>query len=234
MSDYRLYLGDYQNFSDYMGNLERVDALITDPPYGMGNNTDSTRFTGGKRLRGQGINDWPAIAGDNVDFDPTPLLGFPAVILWGSNHYAAKLPVGTTLVWIKKNASLFGTFLSDAEIGWQKGGHGVFCHFKQFPHASRISENDGKVAHPNQKPISLMEWCVLRATNPGDTVFDPFMGSGTIGVACMRLGRNYVGCEIEPRYFEVAERRINAASLQPTLGDMAASRLSGPVQLRLE
>lgn len=71
--------------------------------------------------------------------------------------------------------------------------------------------------HPFEKPLSLIERLVRIYTNPGDTIFDPFMGSGTIGVACMRLGRNFIGAEIDPGYFAIAEKRIAQAAAQPLL-----------------
>lgn len=205
----QLYLGDCLQILPHLGP---VDAVVTDPPYGMKWNPDSTRFTGGSRKRGDGRGDWKAVHGDDKPFDPTPWLGFPRVVLFGANHYAARLPVGTTLVWIKRADHLFGSFLSDAEIAWMKGGYGVYCYREQFPPPSRIAENDGEsVAHPTQKPIGLMRWCIDRAgIQEGQTILDPFMGSGTTGVACVRTGRRFVGIEIEPTYFEIAVKRIEA------------------------
>lgn len=222
----QLYQGDCLKFMRTLP-AGSVDAVVTDPPYGMNWNTDTTRFSGGQAIngrrtqqeqgRGQGRDDWGAVIGDNKTFDPTPWLDYPKVILWGSNHYAAALPVGTTLVWIKKADHLFGTFLSDAEIGWQKGGHGVYCFRKQFPPPSRMYEGGGQVLHPTQKPIALMAWCIERISQPGDTILDPFMGSGTTGVACVQTGRNFIGCEIDPGYFDIVKKRIEQAEDQPRL-----------------
>ena len=212
----RLYLGDCRAI---LPNLPKVDAVITDPPYGMDWDTDSTRFTGGQYKRGDGREDWGAIAEDSRPFDPAPWLQFPAVVMFGANHYAERLPVGTSLIWIKKADHLFGTFLSDAEVAWMKGGHGVYCYRKQFPPPSRIAENGGgEVAHPTQKPIGLMAWCMERAKVPaGAMVLDPFMGSGTTGVACHQTQRAFIGIEREPKYFEIACRRIEDAQRQSRL-----------------
>ncbi len=188
-----------------------VDAVVTDPPYGMKWDTDSTRFCGGNRSidTGDGRDDWPEIHGDGAPFDPTPWLGFPKVVMFGSNHYAARLPIGTTLVWIKRADHLFQSFLSDAELAWMKGGHGVYCFRKQFPPPSRMAENNGAVAHPTQKPIELMKWCLDMAKIPvGATVLDPYMGSGTTGVACIQTGRKFIGFELDRKYCELAARRI--------------------------
>lgn len=189
-------------------------SVVGDPPFGMDNNTDSTRFTRPGDVGG-GRDDYAIVHGDREPFDPAPWLGFPRVVLWGSNHFGRRVPVGTTLVWIKKGAHLFGTFLSDAEVAWMKGGHGVYCHEAWFPPPSRAVEAGnpgGSPAHPNQKPIGLFEWCFMRASVPTDgVVFDGWAGSGSCGVAALRRGLRYVGCEIEPSYLPVAARRLAQA-----------------------
>ena len=219
-----LYLGDCAgfDFSDFYGSA----ALVSDVPYGMAHDTDSTRFTGGQHKRGDGRADWGAIVGDSKPFDPTPWLRFRECIMWGSNHYAARLPVGCTLVWIKKAPHLFGTFLSDAEVAWQSGGHGVYIHYEQFPPPSRIAESgDGRVAHSTQKPVGLMEWCIGRTK--ASLILDPYMGNGTTGVAAIRQGRGFVGCELSSRHFDTACRRISDELRRPRL---FAEPVAKPVQ----
>jgi site-specific DNA-methyltransferase (adenine-specific) len=208
-----LHLGDCL---DVLKALEpcSVDAVVTDPPYGMGCNLNSKRFTGGNRaLRPvEGRDDWPPVAGDQKPFDPSPWLRYPKVVLWGANHYADRLPKGTTLVWIKRNDSHFGTFLSDAEIAWQKGGCGIYCFRQVFQPPTRAKEGLGRCAHPMQKPVALMRWCLSRLKlSPGATVLDPYMGSGTVGVACVQMDLNYIGIEISEEYYAIAQRRIEAA-----------------------
>lgn len=227
-----LYLGDCREILPSVG---KVDAVVTDPPYGMNWDTNSKRFSGGrkenngKRQRGPGRNDWGDVRGDSVTFNPKPWLDFPEVVLWGANHYGQFLPGGTTLVWIKKPPHLFGTFLSDAEIGWSKGGHGVYVHYESFPPPVRIVENGGsEAAHPNQKPVGLLSWCIGRLKGP--TVLDPFMGSGTTGVAAVKLGRRFIGIEVEPKYFDTACKRISGAVSQP---DIFVERPVPAVQERL-
>lgn len=200
-----LYLADCR---EIVASLVGVDALVSDPPYGMDWDTDSTRFVSASS--GQGRDDWGDVAGDTQPFDPSPWLAYSKVVLWGSNHYAQRLPVGTTLVWIKRADHAFGTFLSDCEIGWMKGGHGVYAHREQFPAPSRKSENFGSTAHPTQKPVGLMAWAIQKAKVIGP-VLDPFMGSGTTGVACAALGLPFIGIEIDPRHFNTALDRIGVA-----------------------
>lgn len=228
IGDATLYLGDC---TEILPTLGKVDAVVTDPPYGMVWDTDSKRFSGGEKKRGNGRDDWGAIHQDDQPFDPAPWLAFPKVIVWGANHYAQRLPVGTTLVWLKKDDHLFGTFLSDAELGWQKGGHGVYAFRKSFPPPSRVAENDGRqAAHPTQKPVALMAWCIDRIGRPR-VVLDPFMGSGTTGVAAMQLGCGFIGIEREAKYFDIACRRIEQAANQ---GHLFAPPSPQPQQLGLE
>lgn len=185
-----------------------VDAVVTDPPYGMNCNTDWARFSGGHRdsvlKRGMGRTYDALIIGDDKPFDPSPWLTFDRVVMWGANHFAKRLPVGTTLVWIKRLDDAFGSFLSDAEIGWMKGGHGVYCR--------RDLSNNRKPEqrqHATQKPVGIMEWCLDKVkVKRGETAFDPYLGSGTTAIACIRTGRKFIGCEIDRNYFQIACKRI--------------------------
>lgn len=218
----KLYLGDCM---DILPTLAGIDAVISDPPYGMDWNTDSTRFSGGqvptdrtRRLaRGiiDGRDDWGAIAADDHPFDPAPWMQYPRCVLFGANHYAARLPVGTLLIWLKKDDHLFGTFLSDAEVAWMKGGHGVYAYRQTFTARTKAKQAHGTAgydlqpAHPTQKPVELMAWCMDRAkVPPGATVLDPYMGSGSTGIACIRTGRGFVGIEKDPSHYATALERI--------------------------
>lgn len=201
-----LYLADAWQM---LAHVE-ADAVLSDPPYGMAWDVDSSRFSGGESTRGR-RQVWNAgVTGDDRPFDPGPLLRWPEVILWGSNHY--ELPAGGGLVWIKRNDAAFGTFLSDAEMAWIKGRKGVRC-FKDV--SFNGSGANFERHHPTEKPASLMEWCLQFVK--GQTILDPFMGSGTTGVACARAGRAFVGIEIEERFFDVACERVAAAHAQGRL-----------------
>ena len=198
-----IYLGDCLQVFPEISN-EGCTTVVSDPPYGMNCDTDSTRFSGGHResivRRGIGKVS-PKVAGDDHPFDPVPWLHFPEVILWGFNHFAQRLPVGTTLVWIKRLDPAFGSFLSDAELAWMKGGHGVYCRRD----LSMMAE--AKVRqHPTQKPVSLMLWCLGKTS--GEWVLDPYMGSGSTLIAAKELGRQAIGIEIEERYCEIAANRL--------------------------
>ena len=221
-----MFLGDCR---ELLPTLDRTCSIVTDNPYGMDWDTDSSRFSGGdpeKSQRSQdqakgknsGRRDWGGVENDNEPFDPVPWLEFRSTVLWGANHFANRLPVGRMLLWLKKPPANFGTFLSDFEVGWASGGHGCFAHFRQFPPPSRMVENDGiSVGHPTQKPISLMSWCISEFARGSQPIIDPYAGSGTTGVAAVGLGRSFIGIEKDSRYFETACRRISQALARPRL-----------------
>ena len=188
-----------------------ADAVISDPPYGMNWNTDHTRFQTGpncdRPVSGRRSNQRHArIASDNEPFDPQPWIGYPSCVLWGFQHYSSRLPAGTVLVWLKRYDDGLGSFLSDADLAWMKGGHGVYCR-------RDVSLQGESRVHPTQKPERIMEWCVGLATKPGQTILDPFMGSGTTLVAAKRLGRKAIGIELEEKYCEIAAKRLAQGAL---------------------
>jgi site-specific DNA-methyltransferase (adenine-specific)/modification methylase len=213
IGDCQLWLGDCR---EILPTLGKVDAVVTDPPYGINLNPDKTRFSGGynpaRRGKSRGkTSERSAVIGDNREFDPSFLLSAGnEQIIWGWNNYPDRLPRGACLVWIKRNDEAFGSFLSDAETAWHSRGHGVYC-YRDLSNNAITHER----AHPTQKPVSLMRWCLERTR--ATTIIDPFMGSGTTGVACVKLGRKFIGIEIEPKYFDIACRRIEAAYAQPDL-----------------
>jgi DNA modification methylase len=208
-----------------------ADAVVSDPPYGMNLDTDNSRFSGGntasvaRRGNGIGTGGGKGIIGDDAPFDPSPWLDYPAVVLFGSNHFGQRLPVGTTLVWLKRLDGGFGSFLSDAELAWMKGGHGVYV--------KRDLSMNGETAtrcHPCQKPVTLMAWCMERAKVPqGATVLDPYMGSGSTAIACIRTGRKFIGIERDPVHFATAEQRIRR-ELEAGTFDFAAQPASASQQ----
>ena len=211
IGDCTLYRADCR---DVLPLLPNVDAVVTDPPYGIALNTDNLRFSGGNvaSVNKRGNNGGPAmgqaIIGDNKPFDPSFLLSFgDEQINWGWNHYPDKLPRGTCLIWLKRNDAAFGSFLSDAETAWFSRGHGVYC-FRDLSNNGIANERE----HPTQKPVSLMQWCIDFVK--GETILDPFLGSGTTGVACVKLGRKFIGIEIDDGYFDIACKRIEQAYAQ--------------------
>lgn len=196
----------HANCKDVITTLEGVEAVISDPPYGMGYNTNSTRFVNNGNGHGNpSKRSYPPVYGDDEPFNPTFLLDYPRVVLFGSNHFYQYLPVGTTLIWIKKSDKGFGTFLSDAEIAWMKGGVGVYCK-RDTSHFGEMRSR----THPTQKPVSIMQWCIEKSKVPtGGLILDPYMGSGTTLIASVRLNHRVIGIEIEEQYCEIAATRID-------------------------
>ena len=208
-----LYLGDCRAIAEH---LQGVDAVISDPPYGMDWDTDHTRFVTGPNGHGGGRKSTQRnkrVAHDDEDYDPAIWLKYDKVVLWGFLHFAAKLPKGSALVWLKRFDEGFGSFLSDADLAWMKGGCGIYCKRD----TSLYGESKDRL-HPTQKPVPLMAWCMEKAKVPeGGTVLDPYMGSGTTGIAALRTGRKFVGIEKDPDHFENARKRIESELAQGDL-----------------
>ncbi len=205
----RLILGDCR---DILPALGKVDAVVTDPPYGIEHKSGGG--TGGKwnYVRHQGVT----IAGDAEPFDPAFLLALDIpLVLWGANFYSNRLPGAGWLIWDKRPGIEDMQFnRSDSELAYFSTSKTV----KTIRYLWHGICRDGEVGehwHPTQKPIAVMEKCL--SFIDGQTILDPFMGSGTTGVAAVKLGRRFIGIEIEPKYFDIACRRIEAATRQPDL-----------------
>ena len=218
IGDCRLILGDC---TDVFPTIESVDHVITDPPYGE--KTHKGARTG---RNGQAVL---------IDFDSLPDDAFYPlceslvklarrwVVMSCEWRHAVKLEESELLirlgVWIKRNSA--PQFTGDRPgVGWEAiaclhrkgrkkwngGGHHAVWDFPK---------TEGE--HPTQKPILLIKKWVEQFTDAGETILDPFMGSGTTGVACVQLGRKFIGIEREQKYFDIACRRIEQAYSQPNL-----------------
>jgi hypothetical protein len=178
-------------------------------------NPETTRFSGGNNpsQRSAGRNDRRKVMHDDEPFDPSPWLAWDKVVLWGMHHFAQRLPVGSVLTWIKRNDEAYGSFLSDAELAWMKGGYGVYCRRDLSMNAETATR-----IHPTQKPVPLMAWCMDKAKVPeGATVLDPYMGSGSTIIAAIRTGRKAIGIEKDPEHFKNAVERIKRELAQGDL-----------------
>ena len=212
----QLYLGDCLEVMKSMPD-KSVDAVITDPPYkvmagasgGAFGNRDSLVNTGG-------------FTDSGVDY--AFLEGFENWICFCSKKQlktlidlAEKREHWNLLTWNKTNPlpTCNNKYLPDVEYivhVWKSGnlygGYGIKSTFMVLPTGGSTTK------HPNEKPLPLMRKLILLSSKEGDTILDPFMGSGTTGVACVQTGRNFIGIEIDPTYFAIAERRIKEAQLQ--------------------
>ena len=217
--NYTLHLGDCL---EYMTEMRDI-AIVTDPPYGINYSSG-----GGSDHWGDG-----SIQSDENTAVRDALLekigNAPALVFgsWKKPH-----PSGThmKLIWNTKGALGMG----DLRLPWKPshqeiyvlGDQNGFCGYRDNDVITcapvQSMAKNGRV-HPMQKPVDLMTM-LIQKIRPEYTIVDPFMGSGTTGVAALQLGRKFIGCEIDPDYFAIAERRIAQAALQPGL--FTASNLS--------
>jgi site-specific DNA-methyltransferase (adenine-specific)/modification methylase len=211
IGDATLYLGDCM---EVLPLLPKHDLALTDPPFGLG-----TKLHGG--TWGTNAETW-----DNV---PAPdwLFGLlrektGALIVWGGNYYALPLTRGW-LAWRKPDAP---PSMAHLELAWTS----YDMNAKMLDH-SIAATNAERAGHPTQKPVRVMAWSLEFAPD-AQTVLDPFMGSGTTGVACAQLGKAFTGIEREPKYFDIACRRIEQAYKQRPLFEAEPQRQ--PIQTEIE
>lgn len=224
IGDATLYLGDCR---DVLPTLGKVDAVVTDPPYGIGFQPNTRSTSANDTYAGGHFGtDFSPIHGDDSAFDPSPFITQPA-ILWGANNYAARLPDSNGWLCWYKAGGISGFRMSECEMAWTNVLNST-RHIDHMWHGfKRASQNGEKVAHPTEKPVAIMAWC-LGFVPDAQTILDPFMGSGTTGVACAHEGRRFIGIEREPAYFDIACKRIADAYAQPRL--FAPSPPAKPVQ----
>jgi DNA modification methylase len=198
-----LHLGDCR---EILPTLGRFDAVVTDPPYGIGWKP---------RINHQD-QQWV----DEINFDIRQFLVGSYNLVWGGQYFADKLPVREGwLSWVKRPINC--DFSNDertyatTELAWRDWGKAKFIAHV-WDGGMRAGKPENRTfCHPSQKPIEVMEWCIRQLPDDALSVFDPFMGSGTTGVAAVKLGRHFTGIEIEPKYFDIACRRISEALKQP-------------------
>lgn len=195
--------------------LMRYGALITDPPYGIAaawKGGFSKKHGWGKaKVEAELRNGWDAaVPSDQLISDLVAMCD--SAIIWGGNYFDLA-PQRGWLVWNKPER---GFSLAEAELAW--------TNIDSVVRVFDCARSDVGREHPTQKPLALMQWCVSKTSG---VVLDPFMGSGTTGVACALLGREFVGIEREPTYFDIACRRIAEAYRQPRL---FAEPVQKPVQ----
>jgi site-specific DNA-methyltransferase (adenine-specific) len=195
-----LYLGDCL---EILPTLPKVDAVITDPPYGI-----ADKWVGGKG-HGWGKADTDKLVRNEWDAKPLDESAIAALrsasenqIIWGGNYFQLP-PSRGWLVWNKPERNFT---LAEAELAWTSFDACIRVFDGNRSEPDRI--------HPTQKTVALMRWCVAKTTG---SVCDPFMGSGTTGVACMEVNRPFVGIELEPKYFDIACQRIENAQRQERL-----------------
>lgn len=193
-----IYCGDSR---EIVPRLVGVEAVITDPPYGISLDTNYA-----SRKRGVSRIDYTPVHGDTEPFDPTHLLAFPQIVLWGANYYARSLPERSGwLVWDKRCGRMQND-QADAELAWTSTVKGVRVFHHEWNGYHRASER-GEHYHPTQKPVALMQWC-LSLVPDAAVVLDPYMGAGPLLRAAKNLRRRAIGIEINEAYCEIAVKRL--------------------------
>lgn len=214
IGDCQLYLGDCL---EILPTLGKADAVVTDPPYGIGMDGGNVGY--------KGFNDFEKLSWDK---SPPSKAAFDAIlsaakhhIIWGGNYFPLS-PSRCFLIW-DKGAGFKGRTYAECEMAWAS-----------FDANARIIEHDplargdyrGK-SHPTMKPELVMKWCLKQLPEGSNIILDPYMGSGSTGVACAKMRRKFIGIEIEPKYFDIACKRIEDAYKQP---DMFVEPIAKPVQ----
>ena len=206
-----LYRGDCREILPTIG---KVDAVVTDPPYGIGKLWKGGGSHGWANAREEAVkrNEWDGEA--PADVIRGLIRSNCPVIIWGGNYF----PVDPSRGWLVWNKPERNFSLAEAELAWTN----LDMRVRVFDHP----RSDLGRQHPTQKPVEVMRWC-LGFVPKAETILDPFMGSGTTGVAAVKLGRKFIGIEIDARYFDIACRRIEDAAKQP---DMFVEPAPKPVQ----
>lgn len=195
---------------DVLPLLEGVNALVSDPPYGIAyQHSGGGRAAPGAKLPPVRNSNRP-IAGDAAPFDPAHLLGFPSVLIFGADHYRDRLPQGGTFVaWDKSCGMGPADSFADAEFAWTNARvkRNVLRYLWKGVACEKAGEENGKRYHPTQKPVGLMQRCI-ELLPYAEVICDPYMGGGSTGLAALRMGRRFIGVEIDRGHFDVACERI--------------------------
>ncbi len=207
-----IYHGDCRELLPELG----VGLILADPPYGVHERTDRGNAGRGS-AKGNGYalipaRDFPPIHGDDAPFDPSHLLLYPRLLLWGANHYADRLPPSPSwIVWDKtvrlpSKRDVGFNDNGDAELAWTNLGGPV----RLIPHRWMGLIRDSEIErhlHPTQKPVAVMGALIRAFSKPDELIIAPYLGSGPELVAAKALGHRAIGIEIEERYCEVAANR---------------------------
>lgn len=203
-----LYLGDCR---DVLPTLGKVDAVVTDPPFGVGNFVQTTgRIMGRGNGKGKAV-EWNDATPPREVFDMLRAMSKHRII-WGANFFNCFEERGGAIVWDK--AQSMPNF-SKADIA--SCTHYQKTEIVRIPWTNFTVRHKAETDHPCERPVDLYCWCIAYLPGKIETVLDPYLGSGSCGVAAVQMGRNFIGIEREERYFDIACRRIEDAQRQ---GDM--------------
>lgn len=193
-----LYLGDCREIAPTLGKFV---AVVTDPPYGIGFAAQPTKW---QRRAGKTPEAWDDLTIEGLS---EIIAAGEKQVVWGGNYYGLP-PSRGWLSWFKPDAP---PSMGSVEFAWTN----LDQNARQISYSIGAT-NAERVGHPTQKPLAVMRF-TLREIGPAASILDPFMGSGTTGVAAVKLGRRFTGIEIDPAYFDVACKRIAEALKQPDM-----------------
>ena len=208
IGDATLILGDCR---EILPTLGKVDAVVTDPPYGIGEAAGANKSRSNIAVaKDYGSTSWDDQPIDN-DLLRLVMLAGRWNVIFGGNYYS--LPATRCwLIWDKLNSGDF----ADCEMAWTNLPKAV-RRIRYMWNGMLKAPGETRGDHPTQKPVGVMSWCLQQLPDGTKSVIDPFMGSGTTGVACAKAGMRFIGIEREPCYFDIACRRIEEAWKQPRL-----------------
>lgn len=206
MKDIQLFQGDCL---ELMKNIpdKSIDLIITDPPYGKKADKGTNGFGSAKNRRYAG--GWDNSRPSKEVFDEMLRIS-KNIICFGGNYFADMMPISNCWIfWDKKGDIAFQNPFADGEL--------IYTSFKKpvkkiiFKQQGFITDSKDKRFHPTQKPSELVQTLVEMYSQSGDVICDPFMGSGTTGIACVNTGRKFIGMELDENYFNIAKERIEQA-----------------------
>ena len=206
---------------EYMRTLpdKFFDLAIVDPPYGIGMDRGKIGIDGTAKANNYLKKDWDGFAPTHEYFNELTRVSKNQII-WGANHFADALPCPKSPCWIVWDKEKVGGLFADSELAWTSFKTAV-RNFKYQWHGMLQGDMKNKEAriHPTQKPVKLYEWILTNYANPGQSIFDSHMGSGSSAIACNNLGFEYVGCELDEDYYNAACERIAKHAQQERLFD---------------
>ena len=207
IGDATLYLGDCM---DILPTLDKVDAVITDPPFGVGNFVQTTgNIRGRGELKGELVQ-WNELAPTAEFFDLLKKISTHRII-WGANFFNCFEDKGGAIIWDKVQPM---PNFSKADIA--SCTHFQKTEIVRIPWTNFNVAREAETDHPCERPVQLYEWCINYLPKV-QSVLDPYLGSGSCGVAAIRAGRKFIGIEKNPKYFEAACKRIENAQRQESL-----------------
>ena len=180
------------------------ELAIVDPPYGIGVN--KMQLGNGKRKVYRGAEDWDREPPSQEYFNELMRVSKNQII-WGANHFISRIPINSSC-WIFWDKGTGENDFADGELAWTSFKTTVRKFYKSWVGANAKERNETDRVHPTQKPIALYKWLLHNYAKTGDKILDTHVGSGSSLIACLDMGFEYMGFEIDKEYYEAASKRI--------------------------